>query len=223
MPIQLVRRGALKGRQPNHSGAVNQDVDVLNVPLEVRDQRRDVRIEPEIRLIAHRAIRGLLGDWLQGLHSSADKANCRTVRSQDQSDRLADSAICAGNHSYLICEMRHRPEITVVLELLSTIRGAAAGPQRHEGCRKLTRTHRQYSADYGRHPTGSAPTTSRFLGAFRRDFHPLRGKALGGLAVARILDSDCSTSDCSPKRKTRTDTSSANARGWPDPLTPDCR
>src|SRR6266481_6890821 len=119
MPIQLVRTGTLKGRQPNHSGAVNQDVDALDVLFEVRDQRRDVRFEPEIRLIADGTIGGLLGDWLQRLHSPADKANCCASRGQGESYCLADSAICAGNHGYLIGEMRHRPEIAVMPELLS--------------------------------------------------------------------------------------------------------
>src|SRR5262249_9872879 len=149
--------------------------------LELPDQHRDVRIEPEICVIADGTIRGLLGDWLQGLHSSADKANFRAVRGQGQSDRLADSAISAGNHSDLIGELCHRPEITVMLELLSASHGAAIGQQRHERFRKLTRSARQYLAGYARHPTGSAPITSPFLGAFRRDYRPLRGIALGGL------------------------------------------
>src|SRR5215475_13273638 len=86
---------------------MNQNIDSLDVLLEVRDQRRDVRIDLKIRLIAPRTIRGLLGDELQSLHSSADKANCRAVRSQGQSDRLADSAVCAGNYGHLIGETRH--------------------------------------------------------------------------------------------------------------------
>src|SRR5207249_5249790 len=173
-------------------------VDALNVSLEVRDQRRDVRIEPEIRLIAHGAIRGLLGDWLQGPHSSADKANFRAVRSQGESDGLADSAICARNHGYSIGEMRHRREITVVPELLSATHGAAAGWQCHEPCQKLTRTVRQYPTEYALHRTGSAPITSRFLGAFRRDFRPLSGIVLDGPTAVHIYGFDCNTSDCFP-------------------------
>src|SRR5215475_1804127 len=118
MPIQLVWIGTFKGRQLNHSGAVNQNVDALDVLLEVCDQRRNVRIDPQIRLIAPGTIRSLLGDELQSLHSSADKANCRAMRGQSQSDRLADSAISAGNHGDLIGEMRHVSKITVLPELL---------------------------------------------------------------------------------------------------------
>src|SRR5262245_35712564 len=186
MPVQLVQTGAFKGRHHTLSRAVNQDVDALDVLLEVPDERRDVRFEPEICLIADGPIRGLLGDWLQGLHSSADKANFRAVRGQGESNRLADSAICAGDHGHLIGEMRHGSEITVLPEVLSTTHGAAAGWQRYERFRKLTRSVRQYPTEYALHQTGSAPTTSPFPGAFRRDFRPLRGIALAGLTAVRI-------------------------------------
>src|SRR4029077_20498745 len=145
------------------------------------------------------------------------------MRGQGQSDRLADSAISAGNHSDLIGELCHRPEITVILELLSASQRAATGRQRYERFRKATRSIRQYPTGYARHPTGSAPITSRFPGAFRRDDRPLRGIALGGLTAARILGSYSSNSDFFPKRKRPTNTSPANAQGWPDPLAPDCR
>src|SRR5207249_2285998 len=41
---------------------MNQDVDAPNVLLQVRDQLCDIRIKPEIRLVARGTIRGLLGD-----------------------------------------------------------------------------------------------------------------------------------------------------------------
>src|SRR6516162_1588213 len=176
-----------------------------------------------MRLIAPGTIRCLLRDGLQSLHSSADKANCRAMRGQGQSDRLADSTISASNHSDLIGELCHRPEVTVILELLSASHGAATGRQRHELFRTLSRCVRQYPTGYDRHPTGSTPITSRFPGAFRRDFRPLRGIALGGLTAARISGSDCSNTDYFPKRKRPTNTSQANAQGWPDPLAPNCR
>src|ERR1043166_5356007 len=145
------------------------------------------------------------------------------MRGQGESNRLADSAISASNHSDLIGELCHRPEITVMLKLLSASHGAATDRQRHERFRKLTRSVRQYPTGYARHPTGSASITSRFLGAFRRDYRPLRGIALGGLTAARILGSDCSNTDYSPKRERPINTSPANAQGWPDPLASDCR